>query len=83
MNCKAAIDVMGDALEEALPPTLRTAFEGHMAACPPCRNYLENLRLTRMALQQLPRQGATGPDRLRLVQLFRETMRSRGSDPEN
>jgi anti-sigma factor RsiW len=70
MNCYQTIDVMGDEVEGVLEPALRAGFEEHIAECPSCGTYLEQLRLTREALRLLPRGGATSPRREELIERF-------------
>ena len=72
MNCPEAIDVMGDAVEGCLEPTLHASFHEHMEECPSCRTYFEQLRVTRKVLQSLPLEGATSPRRDELLETFRE-----------
>ena len=62
---------MDMALEECLEPVLHAPFEEHLAECPPCRNYFEQLRLTRAALRGLLRNGNTSPQRAELIDRFK------------
>jgi predicted anti-sigma-YlaC factor YlaD len=71
MECPEAIDVMDLALEESLEPVLIAPFEAHLAECPPCQTYFEQLRWTREALRALPPQGSTSPQRAELIERFR------------
>jgi len=75
VNCYEAIDVMGDALEGALAADLRAGLDEHLAECSPCRNYLDQLRLTRQALENLPPSGETCPRRSELIERFRQEIR--------
>jgi len=70
VNCQEAIDVMGEAAEGRLEAALQAGFEEHMAECSPCGTYFEHLRLTREALQLLPRGGDTSPRRAELMERF-------------
>jgi anti-sigma factor RsiW len=70
MNCREAIDVMDHALDDTLQPAIRAGFEDHMAACVPCRTYLEQLQITREALRQLPPERAAIPRRYELIDGF-------------
>jgi predicted anti-sigma-YlaC factor YlaD len=72
VNCLEAIDLIGDAMESKLPGEIGIDFDEHMRECSPCRNYYEQLRLTRMALREIPRSGATSPNRDLLIEKFRE-----------
>ena len=42
------VERVTDYLEQALEPTDRTRLEEHLAECGPCRDYLEQLRRTRV-----------------------------------
>ena len=70
MTCQEAIDVMEDAIDECLEPKLRLGFEEHMEECAPCRVYLEQLCLTRQAMQLLDRGEGTIPRREELIDRF-------------
>lgn len=47
MNCREAIDVIADFLDEALSRDALDALESHFSDCPPCRAYLRTYRSTR------------------------------------
>jgi anti-sigma factor RsiW len=48
--CQQGVEMVTDYLEGALPPKLQRAADRHLADCPHCREYLEQMRLTiRMA----------------------------------
>jgi anti-sigma factor RsiW len=47
MNCREAIDLMGEFLEAALTPELAAELEAHLRDCPPCQAYLATYRKTR------------------------------------
>ena len=44
--CQEWVEMVTDYLEGALPPRLQKAVEEHLAACPHCREYLEQMRRT-------------------------------------
>ncbi|HEX9419366.1 MAG TPA: zf-HC2 domain-containing protein [Methylomirabilota bacterium] len=46
MNCKDAIGVLADFLEQSLSPELLAELERHLGDCAPCRAYLETYRKT-------------------------------------
>ena len=77
MNCYEAIDLMGDAIEGTLTPEARDGLDDHFAECPPCRNYMDQLRLTRQALRQLPGPGEPGDLRSDLIAKFKREFRDR------
>ncbi len=44
--CRQVVELVTDYLEGALPPELNEAVERHLALCPPCVEYIEQIRLT-------------------------------------
>jgi hypothetical protein len=71
MNCHEAIDVMGDAAEDRLDARYCAGFREHVADCPPCAAYYEQLRLTRQALKDLaPSDSVSPPKRSELLERF-------------
>lgn len=44
--CQQWVELVTDYLEGALPPRLQRAADDHLAECPHCREYLEQLRRT-------------------------------------
>jgi anti-sigma factor RsiW len=44
--CQEWVEMVTDYLEGALPPRLQKAVAEHLAACPHCREYLEQMRRT-------------------------------------
>jgi anti-sigma factor RsiW len=44
--CQQAVELVTDYLEEALSRTDRRRFEKHLAGCPHCTEYLEQIRAT-------------------------------------
>jgi anti-sigma factor RsiW len=69
--CRQAVALMGDYLDGRLAPRDVSRLEGHLAECPHCSEYLEQLRVTISAL------GHAEPDALSddaisdLVDLYR------------
>lgn len=77
--CQQAVELVTDYLEGALSGSLLRRFEVHLAQCPPCAEYLAQMRAT-IALT-----GTVTPDDLSpraqddLIDLFRRT---RATPPE-
>lgn len=71
MNCQEAIDRMDEVLEGVGAVSCQN-FQEHIRVCAPCRNYLEQLRLTREALRRLSGDRAPNPKRQELIDRFRE-----------
>ena len=74
MNCHEAIDLIGDAIEGTLAPEALAGLDEHFAECPPCRNYMDQIRLTRQALRRLPATGEAG-GRDDLIERFKREFR--------
>lgn len=71
MNCYETIDLMGDALEGRLAPRSRAGFEQHLEECTVCSTYLDQLRVTVLALERLPRPRVTRERRSELIAAFK------------
>ncbi len=48
--CAQIVEMVTDYLEEALGPAERRLFEEHLADCPPCTRYVEQIGTTLAAL---------------------------------
>lgn len=46
LMCRQAVALVTDYLDEALSRVDRARFEAHIAGCPHCRTYLEQIRKT-------------------------------------
>lgn len=46
MSCQELVELVTDYLEGALSPADAARFEAHVAACPGCDAYLEQMRTT-------------------------------------
>ena len=55
MHCRDALERLTDFLEGDLDDAERRLLEHHVAACPNCRQALEELRLTISLLHRLPK----------------------------
>lgn len=51
--CRDVVEVVTDYLEDALSTSERAAFEQHLHACPWCLTYLDQVRMTSVAVQTL------------------------------
>jgi anti-sigma factor RsiW len=56
MSCKELVELVTDYLEGALPADDAARFEGHLALCPPCVEYVAQIERTVAAV------GATWGD---------------------
>ena len=75
MICEEAIDLMGSALEDALPTPVRPAFAAHLEECPPCHSYLVQLGEAVRSLRRIPFESAPDALRAELLRRFREQAR--------
>ena len=46
LSCQELVELVTDYLEDRLPPAERERFEGHLALCPGCDTYVEQMRET-------------------------------------
>jgi anti-sigma factor RsiW len=69
--CREAVELVTDYLEGALPAKDRARFEAHLAACPHCRRYLEQIRTTVAALGHIEPESLAPEVREELVALYR------------
>ncbi len=54
LTCKALVELVTEYLEETLAAPARVRFDAHLALCPGCRIYLEQMRQTIALLHALP-----------------------------
>jgi anti-sigma factor RsiW len=71
LTCREVVELLSDYLEDGLPAGERERVQAHLATCPDCLAYLEQLRATIGTLGRLREQDV--PPRLlaRLVAAFR------------
>jgi anti-sigma factor RsiW len=51
--CIEVVELVRDYLDGALDPELRERVERHLAVCPPCLTYIEQIRQTAVAVGEL------------------------------
>lgn len=68
--CRELVELVTDYFEGALPPARRARLEAHLAECPPCGEYLDQMRRTVHAVGRLGALPATPAERARLLTLF-------------
>ncbi|NMN93498.1 zf-HC2 domain-containing protein [Antrihabitans stalactiti] len=57
IHCANFVELVTDHLEGALSSRDRNAFEEHLRVCPPCANYLDQMRRTVATLATLFRRA--------------------------
>ena len=71
LTCREVVELLSDYLEDMLPAGERARVEAHLATCPDCMAYLEQLRTTIGALGRLREPDVPAPLLARLVAAFR------------
>jgi anti-sigma factor RsiW len=71
LTCRELVTIVTDYLEGSLTPEDRARFEAHIAGCPGCTIYLEQMRQTIEALGHLPEESITPEAEGTLLAAFR------------
>jgi anti-sigma factor RsiW len=75
LACRELVELVTDYLEDALPSGERERFEAHLAECPACDAYVEQLRTTiRLAGRAAALEGT--PETAALLAMFRDFRRA-------
>jgi hypothetical protein len=80
MACRELVELITDYLEGTMPPALRTSLEAHLAYCPGCVLYLEQMRLMAHTMGRLREPDLSAGDRDLLLGLFRSWRRDPSPD---
>jgi len=80
LTCKEVVELVTDYLENVLLPGLRKQFEVHVADCPGCTNYIEQVRLTVGMLHRLAQEPVFPETKQELLEVFRNW--KQGSSPQ-
>ena len=75
LNCQEVVELVTDYLEQALLPDMQAQFEEHIAECPGCDTYLEQVQQTIMLLRKLTEQQMFPKTKQELVEIFRNWKR--------
>ena len=81
LTCQQLVELVTDYLEEALPPRERRRFEEHLAHCPGCGAYLEQMRATIRLTGRLTEASLRDDARDDLLRLFRDWRRRSPTPP--
>jgi len=71
LACRELVELVTAYLERALPPADRARVEAHLAACPHCTRYLEQMRQTIAATGKLHEDDLSPAARDALLAAFR------------
>ena len=81
--CRDVVELLTDYLEDALDPSTRAELEAHLALCPGCAAYLEQLRQTIRELGHVSVEGLGNRAWTELLEAFREVHRGRPGLPNS
>ena len=71
LNCQEVVELVTDYLEQALLPEMQAQFEAHVANCPGCDTYIEQIQQTIMMLRKLVEQPIFPETQQELLKIFR------------
>lgn len=72
MECRELVEAITAYLEDALPDAERRRFDAHLAECPYCAEYLEQMRNTIARLGSLDEATLSRDKRDQLLTAFRD-----------
>ena len=72
LPCQEIVELVTDYLEGAMDRELRAAFEAHLAGCPHCTDYLEQIEATIRIAGRIEAQDLSPEFRAGLVEAFRD-----------
>jgi anti-sigma factor RsiW len=75
LACINEVEIITDYLEGALPPAEARRLERHLATCPGCTEYLEQMRAVAGSLGGLAGDSISAETRASLIAAFREVRR--------
>jgi hypothetical protein len=72
MACIELVELVTAYFEDGLSPVDRARFDEHIAVCGPCRNYLEQFRITLNLTGRLAVDDLSQQDRAAFLEAFRD-----------
>jgi anti-sigma factor RsiW len=70
--CREFVELVTEYFEGSLPPDERARFEDHIADCPLCTRYLEQMRVTIRTVGRIDEQSISPEARHELLAAFRD-----------
>ncbi len=70
LNCQEVVELVTDYLEQALLPEMKAQFEKHIAVCPGCDTYLDQVQQTITMLRKLAEQSIFPETKQELLEIF-------------
>ena len=74
LTCQELVELVTDYLEGALAPAERARFDAHLAGCPGCTRYVEQIRAT-ITVAGRTRELEDRPEMAQLLAAFRDWRR--------
>ncbi len=71
LSCQEVVELVTDYLENTLPPEMGKRLEAHLAECPGCEQYIEQVRLTIDMSHWIAQEPGFPGTKQELLQLFR------------
>ena len=71
MTCKELVELVTEYLEGTLSTLDSVRFEEHLAECPGCHTYLQQMRQTIRVVGRLPEESLSPDSREELLRAFR------------
>jgi anti-sigma factor RsiW len=72
LACQEIVELVTDYLEDAMDAGLRASFEAHLAGCPHCTHYLEQIEATIRIAGSIEAESLSPEFRAGLLEAFRE-----------
>lgn len=72
LTCQELVELVTDYLEGVLPNDVRTRFDEHLAVCPGCETYLDQIRETASLMGEIPVDSISAEMRTTLLFAFRD-----------
>jgi anti-sigma factor RsiW len=72
LPCQEIVELVTDYLEDAMDAPLRASFEAHLAGCPHCTHYLEQIEATILVAGTVSPEDLSPELRAGLIEAFRE-----------
>ena len=77
ISCREVVELVTAFLDGALDEHDRARMEAHLELCPPCLEYVEQIRVTARVAAVAAAELELHPDRARLLDTFKEFKTSR------
>jgi anti-sigma factor RsiW len=74
MTCRQLVELVTDYFDDALTPAERDRFDAHLAVCPGCETYLQQIRTT-MRLVHTAGELEERSEVAQLLEMFRDYKR--------